>query len=71
MRRDKGCDKSGGRGDEAVDQHGEVVYWWSWTKMQAGVQAEDGVLPNGRRAEDNPDGNTHDVWSEATNSTQS
>ena len=24
VRRDKGCDKSGGRGDEAVDQHGEV-----------------------------------------------
>ena len=40
----------------------EVVYWWSWNKLAAGVlNEEDKVLPNGRRAEDNPDGNTHDV----------
>ena len=38
------------------------MYWWSWNKLQAGVlNEEDKVLPNGRRAEDNPDGNTHDV----------
>ena len=43
-----------------VDSGGSVEYWWSWSKLREGVVNEDGILPNGRRA-DNPDGNTHDV----------
>merc|ERR1712167_345630 len=44
-----------------VDSSSVVRYWWSWSILKAGVLSEDGVLPNGRRDSDNPDGNTHDV----------
>lgn len=43
-----------------LDQAGQVLYWWSWNALRAGVLAEDGVLPNAFH-EDNVHGNTHDV----------
>jgi len=44
-----------------VNNKGEVIYWWSWTKLRKGSLAEDGVLPNARDDVKNTDGNTHDV----------
>ena len=44
-----------------LDSSGEVVYWWSWSRLASGVLAEDGIIPNAKRGTDNVDGNTHDV----------
>lgn len=45
-----------------LDNKGEVIYWWSWSKLQAGVvNEEDQILPNSVHEEGNHTGNTHDV----------
>lgn len=42
-----------------VNTAGEICYWWSWSKLQAGA-FHDGTVPN-EKSEANPFGNTHDV----------